>query len=66
MLAHVSVNTFNEYLDFKSEPDLITKKIPFSGGSGALPQTPEMAGTVLTIAARYINKFWLSRFIGII
>ena len=49
LLAHVSVNTFNEYLDFKSGLDLITKKTPFSGGSGALPQNPEMAGTVLAI-----------------
>lgn len=47
LLAHISVNTLNEYLDFKSGLDLITKKTPFSGGSGALPQNPEMAGTVL-------------------
>jgi len=49
LLAHVSVNTLNEYFDFKSGLDLITTKTPFSGGSGALPQNPEMAGTVLTI-----------------
>ncbi len=39
--AHVSVNTFNEYLDFKSGLDLQTKRTNFSGGSGALPQHPE-------------------------
>jgi 1,4-dihydroxy-2-naphthoate octaprenyltransferase len=49
LLAHISVNTLNEYLDFKSGLDLITTKTPFSGGSGALPQNPEMAATVLTI-----------------
>lgn len=51
LLAHISVNTLNEYYDFKSGLDLITKKTPFNGGSGALPQNPEMAGTVLTIGA---------------
>ena len=42
--AHISVNTLNEYYDFKSGLDLITDKTPFSGGSGALPDNPEMAG----------------------
>jgi 1,4-dihydroxy-2-naphthoate octaprenyltransferase len=49
LLAHISVNTLNEYLDFKSGLDLVTDKTPFSGGSGALPQNPEMADTVLAI-----------------
>ncbi len=35
-LAHISVNTLNEYFDFKSGLDLNTVKTPFSGGSGAL------------------------------
>ena len=51
ILAHISVNTLNEYFDFKSGLDMITMKTPFSGGSGALPQNPEMAGTVLAIGA---------------
>ena len=51
LLAHISVNTLNEYYDFKSGLDLITTKTPFNGGSGALPQNPEMAGTVLVIGA---------------
>ncbi len=34
-LAHISVNTLNEYFDFKSGLDLETIKTPFSGGSGA-------------------------------
>jgi len=51
LLAHISVNTINEYLDFKSGLDLLTVKTPFSGGSGTLPQNPEVAGTVLKIGA---------------
>lgn len=44
--AHISVNTLNEYFDFKSGLDLVTEKTPFSGGSGALPGNPEMAASV--------------------
>ncbi|WP_197475205.1 prenyltransferase, partial [Oleiphilus sp. HI0079] len=33
MAAHISVNTLNEYFDFKSGLDLNTNKTPFSGGS---------------------------------
>lgn len=39
LLAHISVNTFNEYFDFKSGLDQNTHKTPFSGGSGALVQS---------------------------
>jgi 1,4-dihydroxy-2-naphthoate octaprenyltransferase len=49
VLVHVSVNTLNEYLDFKSGLDLTTTKTRFSGGSGALPENPEMANAILTI-----------------
>jgi 1,4-dihydroxy-2-naphthoate polyprenyltransferase len=41
--AHISVNTFNEYFDFKSGLDFKTIKTPFSGGSGALPASPDKA-----------------------
>jgi 1,4-dihydroxy-2-naphthoate octaprenyltransferase len=37
ILAHISVNVFNEYLDYRSEIDLNTTRTPFSGGSGVLP-----------------------------
>lgn len=37
LMAHVSVNTLNDYFDFKSGVDLVTKRTPFSGGSGMLP-----------------------------
>ncbi len=37
ILAHISVNVFNEYFDYKSGVDFKTQRTPFSGGSGALP-----------------------------
>jgi 1,4-dihydroxy-2-naphthoate octaprenyltransferase len=37
LLTHISVNTLNDYFDFKSGIDLATKRTPFSGGSGILP-----------------------------
>ncbi len=48
--AHISVNAFNEYYDFKSGLDLVTQRTPFSGGSGTLPKRPDMAGTALATA----------------
>ena len=51
VLAHISVNTFNEYLDFRSGLDLRTTRTQFSGGSGALPQNPEMASATFTVGA---------------
>ncbi len=47
--AHISVNTLNEYYDFKSGLDFKTEKKPFSGGSGVLPSNPEMAELVLIV-----------------
>lgn len=44
--AHAAVNALNEYEDFKSGLDLNTVRTPFSGGSGALPSHPELAGAV--------------------
>ncbi|MCH8864851.1 MAG: prenyltransferase [Chloroflexi bacterium] len=37
LLAHISVNTLNDYFDYKSGVDLAVKRTPFSGGSGVLP-----------------------------
>ena len=36
LLAHTSVNTLNDYFDYRSGIDLVTKRTPFSGGSGIL------------------------------
>ena len=48
--AHISVNAFNEYFDFKSGLDFHTRRTPFSGGSGTLPANPHMAKHALAIA----------------
>lgn len=40
--AHISVNSFNEYFDFKSGLDAKTRNTPFSGGSGRLQKNPEL------------------------
>jgi len=37
LIAHASVNIWNEYFDFRSKVDFKTPRTPFSGGSGALP-----------------------------
>ncbi|MGM0952726.1 MAG: prenyltransferase [Pseudomonadota bacterium] len=47
VLAHAAVNLLNEYEDFVSGLDMITRRTPFSGGSGALPQVPSAARRVL-------------------
>jgi len=36
VLTHISVNTLNDYFDYKSGVDLKTERTPFSGGSGIL------------------------------
>lgn len=51
--AHISVNVFNEYFDFKTDVDSRTQRTPFSGGSGTLQAHPELANGALAIS-------WLS------
>jgi 1,4-dihydroxy-2-naphthoate octaprenyltransferase len=48
--AHISVNAFNEYFDFKTGLDARTQRTPFSGGSGTLQARPDLARGALTIA----------------
>jgi 1,4-dihydroxy-2-naphthoate polyprenyltransferase len=48
--AHISVNAFNEYYDFKTEVDAHTQRTPFSGGSGTLQAHPEMAKSTLVMS----------------
>ncbi|MCT6698349.1 prenyltransferase [Rheinheimera sp. 4Y26] len=50
LCAHICVNAFNEYFDFRSGLDLLTSRTPFSGGSGTLPQQPTYAGVALLLA----------------
>jgi len=47
VLAHIAVNSLNEFHDFKSGLDSRTKRTPFSGGSGTLQEHPELAGWAL-------------------
>lgn len=37
VLTHISVNTLNDYFDYRSGIDLAVRRTPFSGGSGILP-----------------------------
>jgi 1,4-dihydroxy-2-naphthoate polyprenyltransferase len=66
--AHISVNSLNEYLDFRSGLDFNTNKTPFSGGTGTLPNRPDLAPVALGIAVGGLSitvliglYFWLVR-----
>jgi 1,4-dihydroxy-2-naphthoate octaprenyltransferase len=48
--AHISVNAFNEYFDYKTEVDTRTQRTPFSGGSGTLQAHPELAKSTLVLS----------------
>ena len=50
LATHISVNAFNEYFDFKSGIDFQTKRTPFSGGSGTLPENPALEKQALATA----------------
>ena len=50
LLAHVAVNALNEYQDFQSGLDFLTKRSPFNGGSGALVAMPQHAKLALWIS----------------
>ncbi len=50
LLAHVCVNAFNEYFDFRSGLDARTTRTPFSGGSGTLQARPEMGRATLLLS----------------
>jgi 1,4-dihydroxy-2-naphthoate polyprenyltransferase len=47
LAAHISVNALNEYDDYKTGLDFHTRRTPFSGGSGTLPENPQASGTAL-------------------
>ncbi|MCU7947547.1 MAG: prenyltransferase [Candidatus Thiodiazotropha sp. (ex Cardiolucina cf. quadrata)] len=49
LMAHISVNTLNEYADFQSGLDFKTDRTPFSGGSGTLIIQPRLAPYALVI-----------------
>ena len=53
--AHISVNSFNEYFDYKSGLDEKTRRTPFSGGSGRLQQNPELGKPALIMAWIFLS-----------
>jgi len=65
---HVSVNSLNEYSDFRRGIDLATERTPFSGGSGTLPSgaLPASAALYLGLGAALlglvIGIYFLSQF----
>ncbi|MEE9552818.1 MAG: prenyltransferase [candidate division Zixibacteria bacterium] len=62
VLLHASVNTLNDYNDFRTGVDLKTNRTPFSGGSGFLPAGLLKPSTVLAIG---LVTFFLAVPIGI-
>ncbi len=50
VLAHISVNLFNEYSDYSTRIDFNTSPTPFSGGSGMLISQKTSPGSVLIAA----------------
>lgn len=50
VLAHISVNLFNEYSDYRTKIDFNTNRTPFSGGSGMIVNGKTSPRTVLTAA----------------
>lgn len=60
--THISVNAFNEYFDFISGLDFRTKRTPFSGGTGTLPNNPSLARPTLVTA---IVAMAVAGFIGV-
>lgn len=65
LLTHISVNTLNDYFDYRSGIDLKTKRTPFSGGSGILPAgmlQPKQAlwlGIITLIVAAAIGIYFI-------
>ncbi len=62
VLAHVSINTLNDYFDYISGVDLATKRTPFSGGSGILPAALLKPDEVFRLA---LTSFLVATVIGI-
>lgn len=51
LAAHAAVNVLNELQDFGSGLDHLTRRTPFSGGSGTLPAHPELLGATRILLA---------------
>jgi len=61
LMAHISANTLNEFLDYNSGLDLVTKRTPFSGGSGSIPGCPQSKKAVLVAA---LASLFIAMFVG--
>jgi 1,4-dihydroxy-2-naphthoate octaprenyltransferase len=61
--AHVSVNALNEYEDFESGLDFLTRRTPFSGGSGTLVARPDLAAQARSLG---IAAFLLTATCGLV
>jgi len=62
LLTHISVNTLNDYFDYRSGIDLATRRTPFSGGSGILPAGHLKPGQVFWLG---MTSFLLAVLIGV-
>jgi 1,4-dihydroxy-2-naphthoate octaprenyltransferase len=67
--AHISVNLFNEYSDWRTGIDEKTQRTPFSGGSGILQKRllqPSQVKTAawITLLAAFFMGLWLARVSG--
>ncbi|MFO7924572.1 MAG: prenyltransferase [Bacteroidales bacterium] len=65
VLAHISVNLFNEYSDYKTGIDFNTVRSPFSGGSGMMVNGNTSSRSVLvaaisTLAAAFVIGLYFS------
>ena len=54
LCLHSSVNVLNDWHDFKSGIDRLTKRTPFSGGSGFLPLERMAPGEVLALGLVFL------------
>ncbi len=67
LAAHISVNALNEYHDYKTGLDELTRRTPFSGGSGTLQARPDLAekalwlGVISALITLLIGAFFLWR-----
>lgn len=68
ILAHVTVNVLNDYVDYVRGTDKLTQRTPFSGGSGLLPQEllkPQDAlklGVGALLVGLLISIYFISRY----
>lgn len=65
ILAHISVNLFNEYSDWKTGIDAMTNRTPFSGGSGNLQEgrlvpSQVKAASWLTLGVAFLIGLYLA------